>query len=150
MPRGERQRILVVDDDPAVRGVVRFTLEDAGYEVLEVDDGRRALDAIAQTSPDLIVLDLAMPGASGFEVLDARRERRLVLAARVLVLTGRTDPRDLDRSIELGADDFLVKPFDPDDLARKVADLLAGAPSRYTEREAGSILADLDAALGDD
>jgi len=121
------QRILVVDDDPMVRDVVRRYLEDAGYAVTEAGDGVQALAEVDQDAPDLIVLDVMIPGPDGLSVLrDVRRDRDVP----VILLTARNEEVDRISGLEFGADDYVVKPFSPRELVARVRTVLRrAAPS---------------------
>jgi two-component system phosphate regulon response regulator PhoB len=129
-------RILVVDDDQRVRTVVSWQLEADGFAVTEAGDGATALDRIERDRPDLVVLDLSLPGISGLDVL--RRVRGAEGAATplpVIVLSGRSGETDRIIGLDLGADDYLVKPFSPGELAARVRSVLrrthpGGAPAR--------------------
>ena len=126
--------ILVVDDDPDIRNMLVFALEDAGFKVREAGDGESALTALEAQAPDLVVLDLMMPNVDGFGVLRGRRQRGLAPSTRFLVLTAKTAERDFVRGWELGADEYLTKPFDPDRLIQKVRDLLRTSTGVLQER----------------
>lgn len=125
MPTG---RVLVVDDDARVRTVVAWALEADGLTVVEAADGPGALDAAARHRPDLVVLDLTLPGLGGLDVL-----RRLRAgdpgsgAVPVIVLSGRGGETDRIVGLDLGADDYLVKPFSPGELAARVRSVLRRA-----------------------
>ena len=116
--------VLVVDDDADIRAILVFTLEDAGFDVREAADGAEAVAALQARPPDCLVLDVMMPGVDGFGVLRARRQYSLAPDARVVLLTARTAERDFVRGWELGADEYLTKPFDPDELIGTVNQLL--------------------------
>jgi len=120
--------ILLVDDDPDIRGMLAFTLDDYGFSVREAGDGAEAIAALEERPPDVMVLDLMMPNVDGFGVLKAMRERGLAPGTRVLILSCKVDERDLVRGYELGAHDYVTKPFDPDGLAATISSLLASAP----------------------
>ena len=109
--------VLLVDDDPDIRGMLAFTLDDYGFTVREAGDGSEAIAALEARAPDVMVLDLMMPNLDGFAVLAAMRARGLATRTRVLILTCKVDERDLVRGYELGAHEYLTKPFDPDGLA---------------------------------
>ena len=102
------QRILVVDDEEAIRELVGSYLRTEGFDVAEAVDGEDALSQIAQRAPELVVLDLRLPGISGLDVL---REIRRTSAMYVIVLTARADETDKLIGLELGADDYIKKPF---------------------------------------
>nr|WP_232835415.1 response regulator transcription factor [Actinocorallia populi] len=117
-------RILIVDDDPTVAEVVaRYLLRD-GHEVECVPDGRTALDRASDTPPDLVVLDLMLPGMGGLEVCRRLRERSPV---PVVMLTALGEESDRLTGLELGADDYIVKPFSPRELALRVRSVLRRA-----------------------
>jgi two-component system, OmpR family, response regulator MprA len=114
--------ILVVDDDPPIRRMLDRTLAAEGYAVESAADGGAALAAIERSAPDLIVLDVAMPGVDGLAV--CRRLRAKGLATPVLLLTARDDLRDRVEGLDAGADDYLVKPFATEELLARVRALL--------------------------
>ena len=115
---------LIVDDDPDVRSLIGFALGDDGYDIREAADGVSALEALEDAAPDCMVLDVMMPGLDGFGLLRAMRERQLARGTRVLVLTCRGEDRDYVRGFELGAHDYLTKPFDPEVLLTRLRGLL--------------------------
>ncbi|MGE3913896.1 MAG: response regulator transcription factor [Chloroflexota bacterium] len=104
----QRRRILLVDDEPRIRDSVRMNLEIEGFDVFEAGNGIEALDKVRLAMPDLVVLDVMMPGMDGFEAL---RELRRFSTVPVIMLTVKADERDVARGLELGADDYVAKPF---------------------------------------
>jgi two-component system response regulator MprA len=118
-------RILVVDDDRAVREALRRALTLAGYEVQAAEDGEQALEQIARAIPDAVVLDLGMPGIDGAEV--CRRVRRLGNRVPILMLTARDAVADRIDGLDVGADDYMVKPFDVGELKARLRALLRRA-----------------------
>jgi len=120
------RRVLVVDDEPTVRDVVARYLERDGFVVCEVGDGDEVAAAVETFRPDLVVLDVMLPGRSGLDVL-----RDLGNRVPVILLTARTDETDRVLGLELGADDYVVKPFSPRELVARVRSVLrrAGAPT---------------------
>jgi DNA-binding response OmpR family regulator len=116
------QRVLVVDDDPTVSDVVRRYLERAEYEVTLAADGQGALDAVRASRPDLVVLDLMLPGIDGLEV--CRRLRRDDPRLPVVMLTALGDEADRVVGLSLGADDYVTKPFSPRELVLRVQSVL--------------------------
>ncbi len=118
-------RILVVDDDTRIAASVRRALSYEGYDVTVAHDGRAALDAVHSRRPDLVVLDVMLPGIDGVEVCRRLREGRSDVA--VLMLTARTEVPDRVAGLDAGADDYLVKPFAYEELLARVRTLLRRA-----------------------
>ena len=118
-------RILVVDDDRAVREALRRTLSLAGYEVQLAEDGEQALELIVQAVPEAVVLDIGLPGIDGLEV--ARRVRLMGSRVPILMLTARDAVADRIDGLDVGADDYMVKPFDIDELKARLRALLRRA-----------------------
>jgi DNA-binding response OmpR family regulator len=123
MVNTETGRILVVDDDPTVAEVVARYLMRDGYDVDCVADGHAALRVAAQSDPDLVVLDLMLPGIDGLEVCRRLRERRPV---PIVMLSALGEETDRLVGLETGADDYVTKPFSPRELALRVRSVLAG------------------------
>jgi DNA-binding response OmpR family regulator len=118
------REVLIVDDSPDLRGMLAFTLADLGYSIREAKNGEDALNELADHAPDCIVLDLMMPGLGGFKVLEQMRARKLAPDARVVILSSQDDERALVRGFELRADEFFMKPVDPDLVAHKISALI--------------------------
>jgi two-component system response regulator MprA len=118
-------RVLVVDDDRAVRDALRRTLTLAGYEVQVAQDGEQALELVVQAVPDAVVLDVGLPGIDGLEV--CRRLRRLGNRVPILMLTARDAVSDRIDGLDVGADDYMVKPFDVGELRARIRALLRRA-----------------------
>jgi two-component system phosphate regulon response regulator PhoB len=117
--------VLVVDDDAAIRTVVRWQLDDAGFRVLEADDGTSALKCIRDEHPTLVVLDLSLPRLGGLDVLRSVRSGQAGRSdTPIIVLSGRSGEGDRIAGLDLGADDYLVKPFSPGELAARVRSVL--------------------------
>ena len=114
-------KILIVDDDPRLRDLVRIALERAGHSVLTASDGKQALVQAAREAPDLVVLDVGLPEMDGFETCRRLRERSEV---PILFLTARDDEIDRILGLELGADDYVTKPFSPRELVARVRAIL--------------------------
>jgi DNA-binding response OmpR family regulator len=118
-------RVLIVDDDQRVRTVVAWQLEADGFAVTEAGDGAAALAQITRDRPDLVVLDLSLPGVGGLDVLRRVREAEgTAPPLPVIVLSGRSGETDRIVGLDLGADDYLVKPFSPGELAARVRSVL--------------------------
>jgi DNA-binding response OmpR family regulator len=126
VPVAVATRVLVVDDDERIRTLLSWTLEAEGYTVVCAENGVAALDRLARDRPDLVVLDLSMPGVGGLEVLQRVRGAGDV-APPVIILSGRSGETDRICGLDLGADDYLVKPFSPAELAARVRSVLRRA-----------------------
>lgn len=129
-----RARILVVEDEPSIREVVSLYLTRAGYQVFVVTDGQAALEHLASQTPDLVVLDLMLPKVDGLEVTRWLRERG---DTPIIMLTARREERDRIAGLEMGADDYVVKPFSPQELVSRVRAVLrrtSGSRSGSVER----------------
>ena len=135
-------KILVVDDDFELRSIVGFALRQGGFLVIEAGDGKEALAAVAAERPALIVLDLNLPGGDGLTLLP---QLRVLSAAPVLVLSVRSAEEDVVRALDLGADDYLTKPFSPRTLLARLRALLRRAGSERLEPlVAGDLELDLE------
>jgi DNA-binding response OmpR family regulator len=135
LPMTDTEQILVVDDEPMVREVVVAYLEREGFRVAEASTGRAALKQIEEVQPDLVVLDVMLPEVDGFSVLTELRRKGDI---PVILLTARTDETDRVLGLELGADDYVVKPFSPRELVARVRSVLrrsapAGKPAQVLE-----------------
>ena len=119
-------RIIIVEDDEIVAEIVSDALAAAGHLASEVHDGAAALDAVNATEPDLVILDYNLPGQTGMEVLRQVRELAYAKAMPVMMLTSNASRVLKARAERTGADDYVVKPFAPDDLVRRVEALLVG------------------------
>ena len=117
-------RILVVDDEPDITALVAYHLARAGYRVSTATTGPDALRAAREERPDIVVLDLMLPGVSGYEVLRELRQRAETRDVGVILLTSRREETDRIKGFSLGADDYLTKPFSPQELTLRVAALL--------------------------
>jgi CheY-like chemotaxis protein len=121
--------VLIVDDDPFIRKLVATTLEDvAGFELLEAADGVEALDVAAGSSPQLVFLDIDMPGVNGYEACRRLRTQPGTAQATIVMLTAAVGEEAERQAEEAGADLFLTKPFSPLELLRLVHELGDGAP----------------------
>jgi DNA-binding response OmpR family regulator len=135
-------KVLVADDDADLRELIAFTLGQAGYLVVKAADGPAAVQRFEAESADLVVLDINMPGLSGFQVCEAIRARSRV---PVMMLTVRGEEEDLVRALGLGADDYLTKPFSPRTLLARVKALLRRAGMESSAPlAAGRLALDLD------
>ncbi len=123
-PGESADRVLVVDDEPDIVTLVAYHLTRAGYQVSTAASGTDAVDSALQDLPSLIVLDLMLPGLSGFEVLERLRASDQTRDVAVLMLTARKEEPDRIRGLSLGADDYLTKPFSPQELVLRVGAIL--------------------------
>jgi two-component system OmpR family response regulator/two-component system alkaline phosphatase synthesis response regulator PhoP len=120
----DMEKILVVDDEAAIAELISFNLSKAGYEVYVAGDGPSAMHAIQEQSPDLVVLDIMLPGMDGFEVCRQIRSNPITSHIPILFLTARREEVDRIVGLELGADDYVTKPFSPRELMARVKAIL--------------------------
>jgi DNA-binding response OmpR family regulator len=132
MTRRETPLVLVADDEEDIRALVAFRLQRAGYEVITAADGAEALTLATTRLPDLIVLDMMMPKATGLEVTRSLRGQDSTKGIPVILLTARAQEADVASGFEAGADDYVKKPFSPMDLQQRVQSLLERKPSAST------------------
>lgn len=122
----DRKTILVCDDDPLLVDLLEYRLSSRGYGVTITRDGGEALAWLQQNRPDAIILDTMMPVMDGYEVLRRIRENPETADIPVIMLTARKQERDIVGALELGANDYIVKPFIPEELAARLSRLLEG------------------------
>jgi DNA-binding response OmpR family regulator len=113
-------RVLIADDDLDIRELVTFKLERAGHEVIAVADGEAALVETRRIMPDLVLLDIMMPRRTGLEVCQALRDDPATAKLPVILLTAKAQEADVERGFDVGADDYIVKPFSPRELLLRV------------------------------
>ena len=118
------QRVLVVDDDKSIVKVLTAYLEQSGYQVLTAYDGEMALHALRRERPDLVILDLMMPNRDGYEVTTIVRSDKSLAAIPIIMLTARVEDIDKIVGLELGADDYITKPFNAHEVVARVKSLL--------------------------
>ena len=123
-------KILIVDDDPDIRDVLKLTLSEENYEILEAADGEEALNVIHAIQPDLILLDYKIPKIDGREVCRRIKKDLLLRHLPIIMVTGKGDISDKVDGIDAGADDYVVKPFEPKELLARIRMIL-----RHTERD---------------
>jgi two-component system response regulator MtrA len=138
------QLLLIVEDDPSLREVIRLGLEGEGFRVAAAEDGPSALLAFASQCPDLVLLDVMLPGLDGFAVC---RELRKVSLVPIVMLTARSSTSDVVEGLEAGADDYLTKPFEFPELLARIRSVLRRASVRTSPQGAGAG-ASLPLALG--
>jgi two-component system alkaline phosphatase synthesis response regulator PhoP len=148
-------RILVAEDDPIIRHLLTQLLVDDGHEVAAVADGVLALEKIFEGLPDLLLLDLMMPRCDGFQVLEELRNVGLDSSLRVMILSARITEHDYARSLALGADCHMTKPFDPDELLATINELISMSDEELRERrdqehDRAYLLSQLESIFTDD
>lgn len=148
-PSQSGDRILVVDDEPDIIALVAYHLARSGYRVSTAATGTEALQAARDEQPALVVLDLMLPELSGFEVLERLRADKALADTPVLMLTARRDEPDRVQGLSLGADDYLVKPFSPQELVLRVRNILRRSRTKTAEKrnviDMGALVIDKDA-----
>ena len=142
---GERRprRVLVADDDPAIRLLCRVNLEAEGMEVLEAGDGPSGLDLAQREQPDVILLDVMMPRLDGWRVAEQLLEDPRTVEIPIIFLTARAEFRDRARGLDIGGIDYVTKPFNPLDLAPLVRELLDRIDRGERDELRGEKLAEL-------
>ena len=120
-----KHRILICDDDPLLIELISFRLTAKGFDVITAVDGEEALSKASREQPSLVVLDAMMPRLDGFEVLSRMKSDASISHIPVIMLTARKGERDIVSALERGADDYLVKPFIPEELLARLSKLLA-------------------------
>jgi two-component system, OmpR family, KDP operon response regulator KdpE len=129
---GASLRVLLVDDEPAIRRFLRLSFDAEGYQVEEAGDGKAALDMLRTKTPDLLILDLGLPDLDGFEVI--RQLRDLGSSIPIVVLSSRTDEKGKVQALDLGADDYVTKPFGIDELLARTRTALRHRLQQQGER----------------
>jgi two-component system KDP operon response regulator KdpE len=139
-------RILIADDDPQMLRALRITLTARGYEVETAPDGKAALEVAIRTHPDIVVIDLGMPGLTGIEVIEALRGWTQI---PVLVVSGRSESWDKVEALDAGADDYVTKPFSADELLARIRALSRRTPATTDDPVVtfGDVTVDLAARL---
>ncbi|ASK19121.1 MULTISPECIES: response regulator transcription factor [unclassified Halomonas] len=121
-------KVLVVDDEPNIVLSLEFLMEQAGFQVVTAYDGEAALERINDSAPDLLLLDISLPGISGFDVLEHLRRSEATAQLPVIMLTAHGRDIEREKGLALGADDYITKPFSTQSLIKKVKSLLNGNP----------------------
>lgn len=121
---GLTQSILIVDDEPMARTLLRLMLVRAGFNVSEAEDGYDALRKVKQSQPDIILLDVMMPGMDGFTVCETLRNEKDTSNLPVIMLSAKTDLDSVNKGLRVGATKYLTKPISPEELTRHVRDAL--------------------------
>ena len=118
------QKILVAEDQQHIRSLIEYKLTNSGYTVVCAEDGKSALEKAGQIIPDLILLDVMMPLMTGFEVLAALKTDEKTRNITILMVTAQSKENEVLKGLELGADDYITKPFSPNELAARVKNIL--------------------------
>ena len=134
MSDAAKKKILVVEDEPDIRELVRYNLEQAGFRVVEAEDGEMALDKVRSEQPALVLLDLMLPEGDGLEVCRILRGERQTAALPIVMLTAKAAEVDRVLGLEFGADDYVTKPFSPRELVARVRAVLRRSESADAER----------------
>ena len=121
------KKLLVADDEPNIVISLEYLMKREGYDVLVATDGNQALEAIQREQPALVLLDVMMPGKTGFEVCQAVRADPALDGVRILMLTAKGRDTDISKGLALGANAYMTKPFSTRELVQKVAEMLGGA-----------------------
>jgi DNA-binding response OmpR family regulator len=121
-------KILIADDEPNILISLEYLMKREGYEVVVARDGDEALAAIRRERPALVLLDVMMPGKTGFEVCELVRADAELAATKIVLLTAKGRDTDIAKGLAIGATDYITKPFSTRELAQRVRELLAGAP----------------------
>jgi len=117
--------VLIADDEANISLAIQFLMKRAGYEVRVAADGEEALESVRQSPPDLIVLDVMMPKRDGYDVCQTIRSDPKLAGIKIVMVSAKGGPIEVEKGKALGADDYLVKPFSTQELANRVRDLLA-------------------------
>ncbi|AJY50876.1 MULTISPECIES: response regulator [Halomonadaceae] len=117
-------KVLVVDDEPNIVLSLEFLMEQAGFEVVTAEDGEQALARVTDSQPDLLLLDISLPGISGFDVLERLRNEEATAQLPIIMLTAHGRDVEREKGMALGADDYITKPFSTQSLVEKVKALL--------------------------
>jgi DNA-binding response OmpR family regulator len=121
------KRVLIADDEPNIVASLEFLMEQAGYEVKVAANGQEALELAASFRPDLVLLDVMMPGKNGYEVCQSLKSDPATRAVKVIMLSAKGRDIEVAKGLELGADAYVTKPFSTRDLVAQIRDMLGGA-----------------------
>ena len=122
-PKELRKKVLIIEDDPDVRKLTEFILQGA-FEVISTEDGRSGIEMARGEKPDLILLDIYMAGLTGFEVCQALKGEKDTAHIPVIMLTAGAEKREVSEGYASGADDYIIKPFEPEELIKRIEKLL--------------------------
>lgn len=142
-----KEKILIVDDEPHILELVRFNLEAGGFKVIEAPDGQKAIELAQTENPDLILLDLMLPGTDGLEVCRILRQQKATREIPIIMLTAKSEEIDKVLGLEIGADDYITKPFSPRELTARVKAVLrrsAGSEKTENNIKIGNLVIDIE------
>ncbi|MAW78387.1 MAG: DNA-binding response regulator [Planctomycetes bacterium] len=128
----QKERVLLVEDEGDIRDVIEYNLEREGYLTLAFDNGEAGLEAIRNESPDLVLLDLMLPGIDGLEICRQIKEDPTTRDIPIIMITAKTEESDVVLGLGVGADDYVNKPFSPQELIARVKSVLRRAPLKQT------------------
>ncbi len=121
---GKRYKILVAEDEADIRGLIAYSLQYAGFQVIEASNGSEAVDKALKEIPDLVLLDVRMPKMTGYEACQALKAQEATRRIPVVFLSARGQESEIKQGLELGAEEYILKPFAPDELYRRVEGIL--------------------------
>jgi len=124
------KRILLIDDDSNVANYVKFRLQKKGYDLHHIDNGLDGVEAIKNLKPDLVILDMMMPGIDGREVAEIVKEKNLMALSRIIVLSGKEESEEVKALFDLGIHDYLQKPINIDNLVIRIERALTSLPDK--------------------
>ena len=134
-----KTRILIIEDDLDILELVEYNLEREGYEVLTARDGREGFSKVKSSTPDLVLLDLMLPGLDGLEICKMIRKDEELMDTPIIMLTAKSEESDIVIGLELGADDYMPKPFSPKQLVARVKSLLRRTQKNKSEARGDKI-----------
>ena len=146
----KKKTIILVEDEKTIANLIELRLKRAGYEVQVVHDGQKGLDAIFASTPDLVLLDMLLPGLSGFDILQELKEKQLLSDLPVIIISNSVQPIQLKRAIDMGARDYLIKVnFTPDVVVEKVDAVLQQKEKVVSPSACGILLVEDEKILAD-
>jgi DNA-binding response OmpR family regulator len=125
--------VLIAEDDLDIRELIVLSLRFAGYDVISAADGQQAVDLTIEEKPDLIILDVRMPRLTGFQVLEQIKSRPEFVDTPVVILSAKGQESEIQAGLELGATQYILKPFSPDELIQRIRQIEAGIPEATVE-----------------
>ncbi|MCK5661383.1 MAG: response regulator transcription factor, partial [Methanosarcinales archaeon] len=119
-PVEKRTRVLAVDDEPDILAIIKDSFMNEPYDIITATNGQEALDMVFKEAPDCILLDMMMPNMDGYQVMELLKERKSTCNIPIIMLTAKTEMEDKLKAMEMGADDYITKPFDPRELVARI------------------------------